>query len=123
MRYPIFLLLALSAGSMGQETATTARIVDGASDRVPLQTVAPDYPRKARRDRLQGQVQVCFDIDRDGKPRRIAVRTSTNRAFERPSIKAVKASLFKPLSKDEQLQSIKTCRTFIFELVPLQAEN
>lgn len=119
MRYWILILLVCWVSSTAQENATKARVVDGDSDRVAVYTVAPEYPRKARRDRVQGQVQVCFDIDRNGKPRRIAVRRSTHRAFEKPSIKAVKASLFQPLSDEQELQSIKTCRTFIFELVSL----
>ncbi len=99
-----------------------ARIVDSDTKRIPSHTVAPEYPRKARRDRIEGKVQVCFDIDRQGRPRRIAVRNSTGRTFERSSIKAVRASRFRPLKDDESLQSIKSCRTFIFSLEPVEEE-
>ncbi len=100
-----------------------ARVIDGDTDRIPEHTVAPEYPRKARRDRIEGEVVVCFDIDRRGRTRRIAVRHSTNREFEKPSIRAVRASSFRPLRDDEPLQSIKTCRTFVFALVPLDDEE
>ena len=98
-----------------------ATVVDGESDRIPRHTVAPDYPRKARRDRIEGEVQVCYEIDRKGEPRRIAVRRSSHRAFEKASIKAIRESTYKPLKAHEALQSIKSCRTFKFSLVP--AEN
>jgi TonB family protein len=97
-----------------------AHVIDSISGRKTLQTVAPEYPRKARRDRVEGRVEVCFEIDRKGRPRRIAVRSSTNRAFERPSIKAVRASTFRPLKEDEELRSIKSCRSFIFSLEPVE---
>lgn len=100
-----------------------ARIVDSSTDRVPAHTVVPVYPRKARRDRIEGEVQVCFHVNRDGRTRRVSVRTSTNRAFERPSIKAVRASTFRPLREGEPLQEIKSCRTFIFALEPARIEQ
>ena len=50
----------------------------------------------ARRDRIEGDVQVCFNVDREGRPYRIAVRNSTNRVFEKPAIKAATRSRYKP---------------------------
>ena len=117
--YFLTLLLTVSVVSAENEV-TVARVVDSISGRMPLQTVAPEYPHKARRDRVEGQVEVCFEIDRKGRPRRIAVRNSTNRAFEKPSLKAVRASSFRALKEGEKLQSIKSCRTFIFSLEPTE---
>ena len=118
-----FLTLVLTAPALlAEDDATVAHVVDSISDRMPVQTVAPKYPRKARRDRVEGQVEVCFEIDRKGRPRRIAVRNSTNRTFEKPSIKAVRASSFRPLKDDEELQSIKSCRRFIFSLEPVEEQ-
>ncbi len=112
------LLLAIVAvmPSLAEQGTLRARIVDSNTYRTPLQTVIPEYPQKARRDRVEGRVEVCFDIDRLGRTRRIAVRRSTNRAFEKPSMRAVKASSFRPLGEDEALQAIKSCRTFVFAL-------
>jgi TonB family protein len=118
-----FLALVLTAPLLlADGDVTVAYVVDSIAGRMPLQTVAPMYPRKARRDRVEGQVEVCFEIDRKGRPRRIAVRNSTNRAFEKPSIKAVRASTFRPLKDDEELQSIKSCRRFIFSLEPVEEQ-
>ena len=119
----LLILLAMTMAVttlLAKEELTVAHVVDSIADRIPLQTVAPEYPHKARRDRIEGQVEVCFEINREGRPRRIAVRNSTNRAFEKPSIKAVRASSFRPLNDDEKLQSIKSCRTFIFSLEPAE---
>ncbi len=119
----IALALALaitSAAALGDDDPLFAGVSDTDIKRVPSYTVAPEYPRRERRDRVEGEVQVCFDIDREGRPRRIAVRNSTHRAFEKPSMKAVRASTFRPLKDDESLQTLKSCRTFRFTLRPVE---
>jgi TonB family protein len=78
--------------------------------------VVPLYPEKARSERLEGEVQVCYYIDKKGRPYRIAVRNSTNRVFERPAVKAVRASSYAPLEKGARISGIKSCRTFRFTL-------
>ena len=97
--------------------------VDSDTDRLPLQTIIPDYPEIARRDRIEGNVQVCFNISRRGYPRRIAVRHSTNRVFEKPAMKAVRKSTWQPLGSGVQMSGIKACRTFRFSLVPVSQDN
>jgi TonB family protein len=82
----------------------------------------PDYPAIARRDRIEGDVQVCFDVTREGVPRRIAVRSSTHRVFEKPSRNAIRRSRWVPLAKGEPLPPIKTCRTFRYSLVPVEKD-
>ena len=113
-------LMMLAATAVGEEDSLFAEVIDVETERVPRYTVAPEYPRKARRDRVEGEVQVCFDVDRKGRTRRIAVRRSSNRVFEKPSIKAVRRSTFVPLQPEEPLQAIKSCRTFVFSLVPVE---
>ena len=92
------------------------RAADDDTTRTPLRTVVPEYPEMARRDRVEGDVQVCFNVDRKGNPFRIAVRSSTNRVFEKPAIRAVRSSRYQPLPKEIELSGIKTCRTFRFRL-------
>jgi len=105
--------------------ATVADVarVDSDTDRVPLHTIIPEYPRIARRDRIEGEVQVCFEITRDGRTRRIAVRRSTHRLFEKPAIQAVRHSTFRPLPDEAELPSIKACRTFRFSLQPVAGND
>lgn len=92
-------------------------------ERVPLNTVVPVYPEKARRARVEGEVEVCFLVDREGRTSRVSVRRSTNRVFEKPSRDAVRISTYKPLSPDQKLSGIKTCRTFRFHLMPVAIEE
>jgi TonB family protein len=126
MKRRCWLLLAcivIAPAVAADEQPLVAHFSDSNTVRIPAQTVAPEYPRKARRDRIEGEVRVCFDVNREGRPRRIAVRTSTHRAFEKPSIKAVRDSRFRPIGKEEPLQVIKTCRTFVFSLEPAEMED
>lgn len=108
-------LLCLPALAAAEEPHVT-HFTDQNGDRIPVNTVAPVYPAAARRDRVEGDVQVCFHVDREGRPYRIGVRTSTARVFEKPSMRAVRASRYQPIADDQQVPGIKTCRTFRFRL-------
>ena len=114
----LVVLVTLTLGTTSSGNDSVAKI-DSDTNRVPLLTIVPKYPAVARRDRIQGDVQVCFNITRDGYPRRIAVRSSTNRLFEKPAMKAVRNSTWVRLEDDEQMSGIKACRTFRFSLVPV----
>ncbi len=113
-------LIVVAPALASEEEPLVATVIDSTTHRVPSHTVAPEYPRKARRDRIEGEVQVCFDVDRKGRTYRIAVRHSSNRTFEKPSIKAVRASRFRPLGDEQSLQTMKNCRKFIFALEPVE---
>lgn len=114
--------LALSAAAADDDIEVT-HLTDDSSERKPLQTMVPQYPEKARQERLTGEVEVCFKVDRDGKTSRVAVRRSTHRVFEKPAILAVKASTYYPLAEGQKLSGIKTCRTFRFQLTPVAIEQ
>jgi TonB family protein len=116
-------LLLVAIAGYAQEDADVTHLLDPAAERVPLQTVVPVYPEKALQDRIQGEVEVCFNVDREGHTLRIAVRKSTHRMFEKPAIAAVKASSYHPLEEHEILTGIKTCRTFRFQLDPVAIED
>ncbi len=110
--------ITLAAASVADDVPHVSHLTDDSGGRVPLKTMIPAYPEIARRDRIEGQVRVCFNVDRKGKPFRISVRKSTNRLFERPSMRAIRASTYKPLPPDKKPSGIKTCRTFRFYLEP-----
>ncbi|MDJ0938536.1 MAG: TonB family protein [Woeseiaceae bacterium] len=111
-------LLLIAVTASADDTQHVMRYTDDSGDRTPLHTVVPVYPEKARRDRIEGEVQVCYEVDRGGRPYRIAVRHSTHRIFEKPAKLAVRASSYVPLEPGEKRSGIKTCRTFRFELRP-----
>lgn len=123
--FSALLLLTLSLGLLAEEGGGVIRYVDEDSDRTPMHTVVPIYPEKARRNRVEGEVQVCFDIDRQGRPYRIAVRNSSHRVFEKSAKLAVRASSWQPLGPDDEKSGIKTCRLFRFELerIPVSELN
>jgi TonB family protein len=97
--------------------------VDTDYDRMPANTVVPEYPEKARRQRIEGEVQVCFDISREGVPRRVTVRESTHPYFEKPAVEAVRRSTWRPIPPGEEVPAIKACRTFRFNLVPVPPDE
>ena len=118
----VLALLAFAVPAVAQE-ATIVRYVDKEAKRKPLHTVAPVYPHVARRDRIEGDVKVCYEVDRKGRPFRVAVRQSTHRVFESPAREAVRASTYVPLKKGEQNVLMKTCRTFRFRLQPVETDE
>ena len=125
MRASDALLLGLLAGAAAlpvRAADSGVEPVDTDYDRQPVNTVVPQYPPKARRARIEGEVQVCFDISREGFPRRIAVRRSTHRYFEKPARDAIRRSTWRPVPPGEDVPAIKACRTFRFALVPVSPE-
>lgn len=118
-RVLLFALALLVSPAGARDQPTVEYIPGDEGERVPLHTVVPLYPEKARRARVEGEVEVCFNVDREGRTSRIAVRRSTNRVFEKPARDAVRASTYKPLPPDMQLSGIKTCRTFRFTLTKI----
>ncbi len=83
--------------------------------RAPMLTVTPQYPEKARRERLEGRVSVCFHITAAGEVRRAYVLRSTHRWFNKPALKAIRASAYEPAPGAES-----ACRTFYFRLKPVE---
>ncbi len=112
----LLVLLSLPVVALSQAVKESSTM---AKTRVPSITAVPDYPEKARRDRIEGDVEVCFQIDRDGRPRKISVRRSSHRLLEKPSIRAVRASRYEPLPRNVEVPAIKTCRVFEFRLKPV----
>ena len=120
----LVLTMLLTATTLrAEDDADVTHLVDDTSERMPQQTVVPIYPERALRDRIQGVVEVCFDVDREGRTSRIAVRHSSNRLFEKPSLLAVRGSSYVPVPENKVLSGIKTCRTFRFLLDPVAIED
>ncbi len=116
------LLLGSLAIAQQQSTSVT-HFLDSNTDRVPLLTAFPPYPSIARRDRIQGEVTVCFKIKQDGRITRAKLKASTHRIFRRPVLRAIKKSTFEPLAPNQVLATAKTCRTYRFRLEPILVDN
>jgi TonB family protein len=119
------LLAGLLACALGSAALAEGGVepIDSDYDRQPLHTVVPEYPEKARRNRIEGEVQVCFDITREGFPRRIAVRRSSHRYFEKAARNAVRRSTWQPIPQGREVPAIKACRTYRFALVPVPPDE
>jgi len=75
-------------------TPKTFGIAEG--DFQPLRKFAPAYPRTQAKNGTEGYVIVKFTITKMGSVENVTVVESTNRAFERPSIRAVEKYKYKP---------------------------
>lgn len=107
----------------GEEQENVTHFTDSSTDRPPAVTAFPKYPSVARRDRIEGEATVCFNIDAPGRVVRPSIRTSTHRIFEKPAMVAIRRSSFAPLAEGEEPASAKTCRTYRFRLDPINAQN
>ena len=117
------LVMAVCVTARAEDDSAMTHLQDERRERMPVHTVVPRYPELARRERVEGEVQVCFNVDRDGRTHRVRVRKSTNRIFEKPSVLAVRASTYEPLPEGKKPSGIKTCRTFRFRLDPVAIER
>lgn len=125
---PIFLVSLASAGAFAQGRVLTLDSIDFDSsrddtDRNPVHTVVPEYPRRAWLDQIEGDVQVCFFVTRSGRPYNIAVRHSDHKFFERPAREAVEISWFEAIPRSDKVPQVRTCRTFQFRLEPVEIDE
>lgn len=115
--------IGVTAAAIADDNSARLYYLPGtATERTPLSTLFPDYPSIARRDRIEGEATVCFNIDRNGKVKRAKVTESTHRIFRNPSLRAAKKSTFEALKPGEVPTSQKTCRIFRYRLDPVVAE-
>src|SRR5476649_2623122 len=84
---------------------------------VPVRTVAPDYPDELRRDGVSGIVMVKCTIDEGGNVVDPTIEKSSNGAFEKPALAALKKWKFKPAKQDGAPVAIKVSIPikFVFE--------
>lgn len=121
-------MLLIASGAFAQGNIRTVDEIDPdnvrqESDRNPIHTVIPKYPSKAFLDRVEADVQVCFYVNRGGRPYNVTVRRSDHRIFERPARDAVKKSWFEAIPRPKKVPQIKTCRTFFFRLEPVPSDE
>ena len=106
------LLLSLSAG-------LPAAVPDNALLRKPVLIRTPEYPAKAFRKRLQGDVEVCFEILADGRVYKPYVSSSSARVFNRSALRAIRESRFE--ADPAGTGRIRGCRVYRFRLQPIES--
>jgi protein TonB len=66
---------------------------------VPVRTVAPEFPENLRRDGVQGIVTVKCTVDEQGGVIDPTIEKSSNPAFEKSAVAALKKWRFKPATQ------------------------
>ena len=116
------LIVHMSATAIAQDMAGVTHFIDRNTDRIPALTTFPKYPSIARRDRIEGEVTVCFKIKANGKVSRPVVTDRSHRIFSKPSLRAIRKSNFEPIGPGQLLATARTCRIYRFSLEPVLAE-
>jgi TonB family protein len=126
---PFVMAFANSADADDKSNVANAKdmrvtfVRDSSTDRQPAKTAFPKYPSIARRDRIEGEATVCFDIDVRGKVKHAKIKSYTHKIFKKPALRSARKSSFEPLRPDQVLARTKTCRTYRFRLDPILAEE
>ncbi len=92
---------------------------DSNTDRIPALTAFPQYPSIARRDRIEGEATVCFNIRSDGRISRAIVTNRSHRIFAKPALRAIRKSNFEPIAPGQVLATTRACRIYRFRLDPI----
>jgi TonB family protein len=116
-RWPVVMLALIAGEGTWADEAAYRDIPSSASqpERAAAITVLPAYPADEQADRAVGETTVCFDVDSRGRVARPSVSSSTHESFERPAIKAIRASTFMPIAKDRIRSGSAMCRVYNFD--------
>ncbi len=74
--------------------------IPGRENPVPVRTVTPEYPSDMKHEGISGIVTVKCSIDVQGNVSDASVVKSTNGAFDKNALAAVKKWKFKPARQD-----------------------
>ena len=104
----VILMKNLLKFALGLLAASSVAIAQTKSEPpVPVRTAAPDYPDELRRDGVSGIVMVKCTIDEQGNVMEPEVVKSSNAAFDKNAVAALKKWKFKPAKQDGTPVSIK----------------
>jgi TonB family protein len=89
-----------------------------AVEKVPavIRSQPPSYPAMAAKAGLEGRVIVSIWVDRQGKPRQVAIANSTNEAFNEAALEAARKYLFTPAYMTNGPVSVWVSIAFTFRL-------
>jgi TonB family protein len=80
---------ALAADDAPADSATSVELVETALSIVPLVRLGPDYPPTLMAERVEGHVQVKFDVTPAGTVENVTVVESSDARFEESAVQAV----------------------------------
>lgn len=107
--------LCLSAAAIEHPAATP--------ERRALVSSTPQYPVKARNQRVEGDVTVCYTIDARGKVRRPYVKKTSNRVFNQAALRAARAIVYEAAAPDAANERAPACSTYRFRLQPQDQDD
>ncbi|MEM7283676.1 MAG: energy transducer TonB [Pseudomonadota bacterium] len=110
---PVFAQSPEQAKSTSEEFAPELEESEHVDERVKVRSLAaPVYPQSALEKGITGRVVVCFDVDDLGIVYDVNDLESSNDIFDKPTVEAIRASLFSPaVVKGESVDST-ACRIF-----------
>ena len=89
----------------------------------PVYQPEPRYPYDLRRNEIEGKVTVAFTVTAKGDVERATVVRSTDQAFEKTTLHAIRQWKFVPVTKDGVAVSTTVLETVNFRLPHLHAAN
>jgi protein TonB len=93
--------------SLSEEIGEIASLADLDQRPRAIFQAAPNYPVELRKRNVEGTVQVVFLVDRDGKVANPKIERSTNPAFERPALEAVRQWKFEAGTRNGEKVAFK----------------
>ena len=81
--------------------------------RVPIE---PVYPTEMKRAGIEGRTVVIFIVDETGRVRNPAIESSTNPAFDKPSVDAIRRFAFSPAIRNGEKVKVRVRMPFDFTL-------
>lgn len=102
---------AVAAAATATQTSALAKInVPGTNTFKPdlpvvlapklVKQVDPEFPKKWRKDKSSGTVNVTMTVDEAGKPRDLRVDTPVGHGFDEAALKAIRQYRFEPATRD-----------------------
>jgi protein TonB len=88
----------------------------------PVSQPAPNYAFDLRHDEIEGEVTVAYTVTAQGDVRNVAVVSSSYRAFERPTLAAIRHWKFNPAVKDGVPVSTRVRQAISFQLPCIHSE-
>ena len=108
------LRLLIAAAALAIATSSLAQ--GDSAERRALKTPLPHYPQKALRERIEGDVQVCYVVDINGHVHRPRIAATSHRWFNRAAIRAARGLRYEPADPGAANSRASLCSTFRFRL-------
>ena len=91
------------AAELAMAVISEPKVAANSAQRIPPKLIKrdePEYPYAMRRFRLEGRVQLEFDVDVTGKTTNPVVAESSNPMFDEPALAALQTAVFEPATVD-----------------------